>query len=133
MDFFEEDEELKKEIEEEVQRLKLEERKVYVHSRALEILSVEKRMKNKETMKQDIQNKDFYIQFIEETIIKTGNKEDTVDHIDIYQHFYKWFRDHFPSLKCPTLYQMNTDLQLSVHLGNKPSGKRYWVGYSLKI
>ncbi len=132
MNFFEDDDELKREIEEEVQRLRLEERKKYVHSRALEILAEEQQEKNREMFKQKPQV-DFYIQFIEETIVKTGNKEDKLFASDIFQHFDRWFKIHYPAMSRPSLAQMNADLQMSGRLGNKPTDKRCWVGYLLKI
>jgi hypothetical protein len=132
MSFFEEDEELKREIDEEVQRLRLEERKKYINSRALAILAEEKMEKNKEMLKQ-VSEDDFYVQFIEDTIIKTHNKENTLTSLDIYPSFNSWFKNNYPTRQKISLSTMNIDLQMSHRLGSKQSGKRYWTGYRLKL
>jgi hypothetical protein len=133
MSFFEEDEELKREIEEEVQLLRLEERKKYIHSRALAILEKEKQEKNKEILKQRPQSEDYYILFIEDTIVKTYNKEDILSACDIYPHFSRWVRDHYPSVKgVISLQVMKCDLTMSSRLGPQEK-RRQWIGYRIKI
>jgi hypothetical protein len=134
MNFFEEDEELKREIEEEVQRLRLEERKKYVHSRALAILQAGKdKLELQKAMEREPQG-DFYIQFIEETIVKTGNEEDVLSSSDIYQQFDRWLKIHYPATRRPSLAQMKADLLMSGRLGpQERRGIYVWIGYRLKI
>ncbi len=77
---------------------------------------------------------DFYIQFIEETIVKTGNEEDMLSALDIFQQFDRWFKIHYPAMSRPSLAQMKADLLMSTRLGPQERRATYvWVGYSLKI
>jgi hypothetical protein len=137
MNFFEEDEELKREIEEEVQRLRLEERKKYVHEKALAILKAEKdKVEYQKAMEQNRIRENAFLRFIEEKIIKTNNKEDSLGSMDIYNPFKQWYKENYPGQLHISMQDFDSNMMLWDKLGPKsPSGptRFRWVGYQVKI
>jgi P4 family phage/plasmid primase-like protien len=74
-------------------------------------------------------NNDFYMQFIDDQLVKTGNeKEDVLNMTIIHSLFKEWYRDSYPGKTVPSRPQLQDSLEK--RMGK--SVKNSWRGWNIR-
>jgi len=72
---------------------------------------------------------DFYLQFVEENLVKTESDKDIIALNSLYTIFKEWYKESYPGRKSPDKYIFKEGIEKK--LGKSTTPKSIWIGYAL--